>query len=114
MAGTSPAMTLWRSTILRPAGLGPRPPRAALAAHMRRQEGQRRRRDPVDSSRLAQGTGPNRFELLPRLHGEAGQPVIVECVRQLQVLVAPIGRDVGGLTVEIDRVLGIDLQLLGD
>ena len=36
---------------------------------------------------------------------------IVEIFRQLQAFVAPVGRDIGGLAVEIDRVLGVDLDL---
>ena len=39
---------------------------------------------------------------------------IVELVRQLEALVAAVGCDVGGLAVQIDRVFGVDLELLGD
>ena len=78
------------------------------------QQRQRGRGHAVDPAGLANGSGPNRFQLLPHFHRKRSHLAVVEAFGQLQPFVAPIGRDVGGLAVEIDRVFGVDLDLLRD
>src|SRR5262249_11451358 len=89
--------------------------RAALAAtDVGDQKRQRRRRHTVDPAGLANGAGPQRRELLPNLVGEAGKHCVVELLRQLETFITAIGLDVRQLPVEIDGILGADLELLGD
>ena len=58
--------------------------------------------------------GRSAMQLLFRFVGEAGQRCVVEVVRQFETFVAPKGSDVRRLALEIDRVFGVDLDLLGD
>src|ERR1043165_2726699 len=81
----------------------------AGAAKMRHQKRESCRRHAVNASRLTDGAGPNRRKLLAHLHGERRHRRVVERLRELQPFVAPIGRHIGGLALQIDRVLGIDL-----
>ena len=85
-----------------------------LPADMRDQEGQRRRRDAVDPAGLADGARAVRVQLLPDLVREALHAGVVEIVRQLEAFVPAVRLDVGGLPVEIDRIFGVDFELLGD
>ena len=71
-------------------------------------------RDSVDPAGLADGLGPQGLELLAELMGQPSQRRIVELGGQFEAFVAAVGFDVGGLTVQIDRVFGVDLKLLGD
>jgi len=82
--------------------------------HMRDQQRQRGRRHAVDPPRLPDRSRPDGLQLLAHFHGERRHRRIVEIVPQLYAFVAPVGRHVGGLAIEINRVLGIDLDLLRD
>src|ERR1043166_4637818 len=84
----------------------------AAPADMGGDQRQRGRRHAVNASRLANGSGPNRFQLLPHLVRERGYLAEIERIRQLQRLVAPERRHIGSLAVQIDRVLRVDFDLL--
>ena len=81
---------------------------------MRHQKGERRWRDPVDSARLANGSGPNRIQLLQNFHRQSIDRCVIEAILQLEALIAAVRRHVRGLALQVDRVLGIDLKLLAD
>src|SRR5262249_24591219 len=68
----------------------------------------------VDASRLADRARLRRRELLADFVRESLQRRVIEIVGERETFVAPIRGNVGGLAIEIDRVLGIDLELLGD
>ena len=78
------------------------------------QEAERCRRHAVDAAGLADGARPSRLQLLPDFVGKPGQCGVIESRQELEALVAAIGRDIGGLALEIDGVFGVDLELLGD
>src|SRR5262245_11144973 len=68
----------------------------------------------VDPAGLADGLGPYGGQLLARLIRMPLDRRIVEPRRKDQTLVPPEGRNVGGLAIQIDVILGIDLELLKD
>ena len=81
---------------------------------MRGQERQRRRCDAVDAARLADGSGSNRIQLLSHFNRQPGDRRVVEAILQLETFVPSVRRNVGSLAVQVDRILGIDLELLAD
>ena len=63
---------------------------------------------------MAEGPRPSSRELLADLVGKPGNSGVVDIVRQLEAFVAPKRGDIGGLAIEVDRVLGVGLELRGD
>src|SRR6476620_3431632 len=45
---------------------------------------------------------------------ETGDFRVVEIIREQETLIPPVGCDVGRLPIEIDRVFGVDFELLGN
>ena len=84
------------------------------AAHMRNQQSERRRRHAIDHGGMRDRARTMRDEFLFRFIRQAGQRCVVEFIRQFETFVAPIGGNVRRLAREIDVVLGVDLDLLGD
>ena len=91
-----------------------RPLAAGRAGRAPTSKRQRRRRHAVDAARLADGARAEALQLLPDLRATAPASPRSRALRQLQAFVAAVGCDVGGLAVQIDRVFGVDLELLGD
>ena len=82
---------------------------------MRDQQRERRGRHAVDPAGLADGARPmSRRASAATSFESPGSAGVVEVVRQVEALVAAVGGDIGRLAVEIDLVLGVDLELLGD
>ena len=81
---------------------------------MRDQERQRRGRDAIEARSLPNAAGPAGLQLVAGLVGEAPQLRIVQAVRQLEAFIPAIGCDIRRLAREIDIVLGVDFELLGD
>ena len=54
------------------------------------------------------------LELLAGFVRKPVQRGVIEVVRQFDRLVAAVRRNVGGLPIKIDRVLGVDFELFGD
>ena len=57
---------------------------------------------------------PMRLQFLFYLVRQSGKRRVVEVFRQFEILVAPICRDVSGLTRKINIILRVDLKLLAD
>ena len=72
---------------------------------------QRRRRDPVDATGMADCSRPLALQPVANFVGEAGQGGVVDIVGEHDAFVAPIGFDVGGLAAEIDVVFGVNFEL---
>ena len=63
---------------------------------------------------MPDGSRPVGLQLVADFVGKPRQGLVVDVVAKRERLVAAIGLHVGCLPVEIDRVLGINLELLGD
>ena len=81
---------------------------------MRDQQRQRRRRHAIDAAGVADGARPMRLQFLFGFVRQSRQRRVIEIVRQCETFIAPIRRDIRRLARQIDIVLGIDLDLLGD
>src|SRR3989338_7136548 len=84
----------------------------APALEMHEQERDRGRGDAGYARRLPEGGGAVGGELLPRLHRQAVDIVVIEVLRQGGLLVAPAALDLLALALDVARVLGLDLELL--
>ncbi len=87
-----------------------RRPRFTCATKQR----QRRRRHAVDFRRVADGARALRGKFLFHFVGQSRQRCVVDLIRQQKIFIATISGDVGRLAREIDVVLRIDFDLLGD
>ncbi|MDB6164865.1 MAG: hypothetical protein JWQ83_5, partial [Lacunisphaera sp.] len=74
----------------------------------------RRRRHAVDARGVADGARLMRDEFLLGLVRQPRQRRIIEVFRQREAFIAAIRFDIAVLPRQIDVVLGIDLDLLGD
>src|SRR5262249_2238987 len=81
---------------------------------MRKQQEERCGRHAVEPRRLAEARRPVALELLPEFRRQAGNPVKGKFERDDDALLSAEGGDVELLALEIDRVTGIDGELLGD
>src|SRR5262249_42657763 len=95
-------------------GVGSAAGRFPLTPDVRGQERQGRRRDAVDAARLANGSGPNRIQLLAHFHRQPSHRRVVEAILQLETFVPSVRGNVGSLAVQVDRIFGIDLELLAN
>src|SRR5262249_8055069 len=77
------------------------------------QQCQRGWRHPIRPARLPQGSWTRGVELLPDFVGQPRDFAIVEILGHNQSLVAPISGYIGGLALKIDRILRVDLELIG-
>ena len=75
---------------------------------------ERRRRDPVDPRRLAEGSGPDARELQAAFGRKPANRSVVESIGQGQAFIPAECEDVGLLTLEIAGIAGVDLELLDD
>ncbi len=92
----------------------PRSERDFSRAQMRRQQHQCRGGDAIDAARLADGLRTRSRELLARFVGKAGDGGIVEIIREHHGLIAPERRQIGRLSLQIDAIFRVRLDLLDD
>jgi hypothetical protein len=77
------------------------------------QQGERRRSYPLDFPGMTDGPGPVGAQLVPGLVGQADNCRIIQIIWQRESFVTPISGDIGSLTLQVDVVFGVDLELLG-
>ena len=95
------------------AGLGARD-FLVRAANLRGEQRHGRGRHALDAAGLRHAARPDQFELGADLARKAGNKPIIERVGDGQRLIAPGRLDILRLTVEIDRIFGVDLDLGSD
>ena len=78
---------------------------------MGQNQGKRCGCDAFDTGSLAQGRGPDGFQLLPHFIGQAHHSAIIQAGGQGTALILPEGDDVGILAIQITGILGVYFDL---